>query len=95
MSMSDKSFLSTFMGSPQLEQLTDDLREAEMSREAPRLMVTEREYKAMRGELYHFADIRESHFVAPREATLFDRILGSFRLETGRLAYFVSFTDAS
>ena len=96
MSMSDKSFLSTFLGSPQLEQLTDDLREAEMTREAPRLMVSDGQYKAMTGEsrreggrFYNFTDIRGSHFVRPREVTLLDRSLGTFRLESGGLGFFV------
>ena len=87
--MSSKSLMSLFAGTPQLEQLSDDLREAELNRQAPRLVVSEREYQAMSGELYDFADIRGWHFVTHREETPLDRSLGTFRLKNGRLGFFV------
>jgi hypothetical protein len=96
MDMSGKSFVSILTGVPQLEQLNNDFREAELAREAPRLMVSETQHKAMKGEsfrkgskLYDFTDIRETHFETLRKASLLDRSLGSFRLRSGKLVFFV------
>ena len=94
--MSGKSFVSIYLGSPQLEQLNDDLRAAEMAREAPSLMVSETQYKAMSEEswrngdkLYELVNRREFHAAASKEATFIERSLGTFRLKTGGLGYFV------
>ena len=79
-----------------MEQLYLDLRAAELFREAPRLSVPEREYKAMfrdcvreGGKMYTFVDDRKSASVASSEATLCRRTLGTFKLESGGLAFFV------
>jgi len=94
--VSDKSFMSIYFGTPQLEQLSDDLRADEMSREAPRLTISEREYREMRGEAwrdgskqFELTGFRDTHAAIRGEATLSDRSLGTFRSAAGGLIYFV------
>ena len=89
--MSSNGLVSIYMGTPQLEQLNDDLRAAEMFREAPRILAQETSREACweGGKLYKLVDNRDVHFTASCEAALSDRSLGTFRLGTGGLAYFV------
>ena len=89
--MSDHSLVSIYMGTPQLEQLTDDLRAAEMSREAPRILVPERIRDSYfeGGKLFRLVDDRDVPFTGSGDGALSDRSVGTFRLETGGLAYFV------
>jgi len=84
-----------YTGSPQLEQLNEDLRAAELGREAPRLSVPEDQYNLLiggaqheDGKRYEVVDTRQLHSATSGEATLFDRSLGTFRLESGGLAFF-------
>lgn len=79
------------MGTPQLEQLNDDLRAAEMFREAPRILAPEMTHDSYSegGKVFRLVDNRDMHFATYGEAALSDRSLGSFRLETGVLAFFV------
>jgi len=93
--MSDKSFMSMFMGSPQLEQLNDDLRTAELDRQAPRLALSESAYKAIvedscdiGGKHFDLINSRGPHPESSAKTTLGFRSLGFFQLEDGHRAYF-------
>lgn len=94
--MSGRSFTSIYLSTPQLDQLNDDLRAAETDREAPRLSVSKHQVKAISGEawrvggkLYRLVDRRNSRSEVLAEETLFDGSLGTFRLQSGGLGFFV------
>jgi hypothetical protein len=95
MAVSNKGFVSIYTGAPQLDQLNDDMRAAELLKEAPRLAVPESQFRGFCGDSwreggkrYRFVDDRKPFSALAAEATLSACSLGTFRMENGGLAYF-------
>ena len=85
--MSGKSFVFSWQGVPQLDQLHDDLRAAEMFMEAPRFSVPESQYRALSGEfwreggkVYKLVDIRDLNSSTSGETPGFVHVMGAFEL---------------
>lgn len=87
--MSGKSFVSIYTGAPQLDQLNDDMRAAELLKEAPRVSVPEIEFNAMRSGIMRNGvhDKREMPLAPQSKEAAPTNALSSFQTGSGELIF--------